>query len=436
MVIKMNYRKIAIFLASFVAFTFYGVEYWLGFYVSHTSLCYGIIGLLIVAMAALKNQKLSINRLNFVDALVVIVFLESLLWNNWDLAAGNTTKEFQFFWTIVLYVWMRNSENMDWMELFLKILKFVGIFYAVFTLMSYFSSDFYYAFIYPTISKSSPAVAARLVRLYSAGYMCGITAHYSTNGIYLGLGVIPFFIDCICSKSLYNSNRRKLNWIGFVIVLLSLFLTGKRAHLIFTLAALLIVVYMYNADKQFSRIFKIIGIIGLGALAIYFAAQFMPQVLNALNRIIETSKEGNFDMGRDELKAFAFLAFLQRPILGYGWSWFPNNNTISPGDYGHNVYYEILCETGVVGTAIIGLLFVVALIRGMRVLHILSVRKRKYPEFYRRVVCCAVAYEIFFLLYCSTGNPLYEYSCYLPYFLFIGMVEVINRKSKEISENE
>lgn len=133
---------------------------------------------------------------------------------------------------------------------------------------------------------------------------------------------------------------------------------------------------------------------------------------------------------------FAFLAFLRKPILGYGWSWFPNNNTISPGDYGHNVYYEILCETGAVGTAIISLLFIVTLIRGMRVLHILSVRKRKYPEFYRRVVCCAVAYEIFFLLYCSTGNPLYEYSCYLPYFLFIGMVEVINRKIKGLSENE
>lgn len=431
MIIKMNYRKIAIFLASFIAFTFYGVDFWFGFYVSHTSLCYGIVGMLIIMMAFVKNRKINVNEFSYMDLLVIMVFLISLLWNNWDVAAGNTTKEFQFFWTIVLYIWMRNSEELDWMEMFLKILKFVGIFYAVFTLLSYFSSDFYFAFIYPTISRASSQVAARLMRLYNSGYMCGITAHYSTNGIYLGLGVIPFFIDCMCSKSMFNKNERLLNWFGFVLVLLSLFLTGKRAHLIFTLAALLIVYYMYNADKQFSRWFKIIGIIGLGALAVYFAAQFMPQVLNALNRIIETSKEGNFDMGRDELKVFAFLAFLRKPLLGYGWSWFPNNNTISPGDYAHNVYYEILCETGVVGTVIIGLLFIATLIRAMKLLHKISIRKWVYPEFYRRMICCATAYEIFFLLYCSTGNPLYEYSCYLPYFIFIGMVEVINRRSKE-----
>ena len=419
---------LALAVASFTAFTFYGLDFWNPLYCSNPSRWFIGCSIVVVLLSLYSLLRNGIKNITCADVLVFVLLLISIFWNNDYLASGLITIELKLAWTVVLYFALRNTRYNSWMEFFIKILAVVGLVYSFFTIISYLSPDFYYSVIFEKIVSMLPDLSGRLKALYESGYMSGITAHYSTNGIYIGLGIIPYFVYFFCSKKLFSKAWHRVHLLLFAFVLLALLLTGKRAHVIFTIVALIIVLYLYNSDKKLSRIFKLIFIVGLAALAIYIVSMFIPEVMNVVNRFVQLSETTGIDNGREAMSEYALKAFAQNPLFGNGWLWFPIYNSVSPGDYAHNVYYELLCDVGIVGTAIILSLFVVMLIRAIRLLMKLSKHKELYPEQYRMIACCAVGYEIFFLLYCTTGNPLYEYSCYLPYFLFGCMVETLTLK--------
>lgn len=58
----------------------------------------------------------------------------------------------------------------------------------------------------------------------------GLTNHYSTNGIYLAIGLMMFSSSFLFEE---GKNRRKSK-IWLVLIVLALLLTGKRAHLLFS----------------------------------------------------------------------------------------------------------------------------------------------------------------------------------------------------------
>ncbi len=419
-----DFANIGLYIACFIAFTFYGVDYFIPGLASNMAVVYLLCGIAIAIFSILSITHNGGMHLKGFDIWTILILFFPLLWNNRELEIGAFTRASQYVWVLVLYIAFRSSKKEDWVEKFFRIIMFVGVFYAFFTVLSFISSDFFYSAIYPTLSSTSPVVARRLNNWYSLGYMTGITAHYSTNGIYIGLGVIPWFVISILERR-YTEKGRALTVITFLLILLALALTGKRAHLVFTLAALLIVMYFYYADQKYSRVIKILFYLGVAALVVYIVSLFIPQIMNAYNRIIEGIAENNLDNGRDELSAYAIVGFLSAPYFGHGWSWYSQNNIVSLGDHAHNTYYQLLCETGIAGFTLYVLFFGVTLIRTITLLVQICKNKKTYLPRDRAIVSSAVAYELFFLMYMVTGNPLYEFSCYLPLFLFIAAVESI-----------
>lgn len=431
MLIKVrSVTNVGLYIACFIAFTFYGVDYFIPGLTTNMTTVYMICGGIIVLCSLCRIFKSGFIRIGLWDIVSVLLLILPLLWNNRDLEVGGFRRPLQYLWVAALYLAFRSSKREDWIDKFFKIIMFVGIFYAFFTIISFISSDFYFNFLYPTLSSISTRVATRLANYYSLGYMTGITAHYSTNGIYIGLGIIPFFV-CVIMEKDYIKKGRLATFIAFILIFLALALTGKRAHLIFTIVALIIVMYFYYSDQKYSRAIKILFYLLVAALIVYIVSLFIPQVLNVYNRILEGLAENNIDNGRAELSEYALLAFSSAPIFGHGWSWFSQYNTISHGDHTHNTYYQLLCETGVIGFAFYIVFFVFMLIRAIVLLTKICRRKQNYQSRDRVVVSSAVAYEIFFLMYMVTGNPLYEFSCYMPLFLFVAAVETIRGRIKK-----
>lgn len=418
--------NLGMYIACFIAFTFYGVDYFIPGLADNTKV-YSLCGIIIISCSILSILKSGLKKIRLVDLMVFFLLILPLLWNNRDLGAREFTRPLQYLWIAFLYLAYRSSNMEDWIGKFLKIIMFVGVFYAFFTVMSFVSQDFYFNIIYPKLSTISVTEAARLTAYYESGYMSGITAHYSTNGIYIGLGIIPFFVCAVLEKAYFPKKHLPIVFV-FLLILLALALTGKRAHLIFTIIALIIVVYYYYSDQQYSRIIKIIFFMALSVVVAYIVSLFIPQVMNAYNRILQGLEENNLDNGRNVLSTYALLAFSSEKVLGHGWSWFSQYNIISPGDHAHNTYYQLLCETGIVGFALYFGFLVTMLIRAIKLLKRICKIKPNYRSQDRVIVCCAVAYELFFLMYMVTGNPLYEFSCYMPLFLFIGAVETVNSR--------
>lgn len=434
MVIKIkNIANLGLYIACFIAFTFYGVDYFIPGLTENTTTIYLVCGVAIILCSLCVLLKSGPKNIKQLDVVAFFLMILPLLWNNRNLEAGGYTRPLQYLWIAFLYLAYRSSAKEDWIDKFIRIIMFVGFFYAFFTILSFLSSDFYFGFIYPKLSVISAREATRLTNYYASGYMAGITAHYSTNGIYIGLGTIPFFVCAVLEKN-YLKKKRLAVFCAFLSILLALALTGKRAHLIFTLAALIIVMYFYYSDQKYSRVVKMLFYLILASVAIYIVSLFIPQIMNAYNRILQGIAENNLDNGRDALSAYALVASASAQVFGHGWSWFSQYNVVSPGDHAHNTYYQLLCETGVVGfTLYVGFL-VIILVRDIRFLIKICRRKQDYMARDRVVVCCAVAYEIFFMMYMVTGNPLYEFSCYMPLFLFIAAVETI--RHRVIKENK
>ncbi len=83
---------------------------------------------------------------------------------------------------------------------------------------------------------------------------------------------------------------------------------------------------------------------------------------------MEGSNEGMGDLdmeklgnGRVALWKLAVRGFLEKPVFGHGWRYFKQLAPLSGStnvSNAHNVYLQLLCETGVVGFAIVGTIFV------------------------------------------------------------------------------
>ena len=172
-----------------------------------------------------------------------------------------------------------------------KIWSFVGTLYALGTIWVYLMPSAYKNIIYPMYKN---IMVHDLWKFYQDGCISGITAHYTTNGIYLqvGAGVLA------CMIFLHEKNEKVswLRYLQFVIVMFALLITGKRAHLFFGVAAFLIVYYIYNVNKKWKRIVKIIFGILVAILILGILSQFVPQTMSAINRMIAGVESGDVSM--------------------------------------------------------------------------------------------------------------------------------------------
>ena len=83
----------------------------------------------------------------------------------------------------------------------------------------------------------------------------------------------------------------------------------------------------------------------------------------------------------------------------------------------HSVYIQLLCETGIAGLVPFLLSAVSSLIYGMRKYRKI-LKSGKYIQ-EKVIVELGIAIQIFFLAYCASGNPLYDYNFCITYFIGI-----------------
>lgn len=82
----------------------------------------------------------------------------------------------------------------------------------------------------------------------------GLTKHYSTNGMLLAVGTMIF-------GSYALTEKRRSDYLLFLISVAALLLSGKRAHTVFGLTALYLCYFAYNSNAKKSRLVKGIGVL-------------------------------------------------------------------------------------------------------------------------------------------------------------------------------
>ena len=305
---------------------------------------------------------------------------------------------------------MRNTTK--WWSGFCLIARVTTLAYAVITILSYISRPFFENIVLNVLD----IYRETLLSQYNSGWMPGATNHYSVNAIYITLGII-MYLPSVLERN--KRSKRQLRKIYFVLLiyLIALFMTGKRAHIIFSLISFYITYYFSTADKPRYRLIKIIGgLVGVSLLVIALA-NFVPFIATFIERFKYQLDIGDVSSGRGILIQYALNEFTTHKWVGIGWNEFENLYFSRYSVQGeilnvHNVYIQLLTEVGIIGFIVFLLFFFGNYYYSVKSL----VQKRKRSDTENEdILLISVFLQSFFLIYCMTGNPLYDMNIFFPY---------------------
>ncbi len=243
-----------------------------------------------------------------------------------------------------------------------------------------------------------------------SGFRAGFASHYSENAMFISLLIF------IIVSFLLNERKRYKKLIQIFFLVLSfgaLMLTTKRAHLLFVFFSIVFAYYILKPEKRSNRTFKIIIGSTIGFVALYICSFFVPVVADIFNRF-STIGEDTESMTRFSMWALALKNFKENPILGIGWNGYKYqffqylyNPKIRAERYAflnaHNVYLQLLSETGVIGFS----LFIGGAIKAF-IRTIMIFEFKDATQEIKSVLIFSIMMQAFFFMYSFTGNCLYD----------------------------
>lgn len=391
------------------------------------------IGLIPYLYTGIKKNHFFNKTMLLWVAFILLIILN----NNRDLQCG--TMFFTLRIIIAILCILFSNLGFDWLKKIPKYIVIIGFPNVFATLFFFVFRDSYsimykiYGF-YPTGTKHG-----------LAGYSAGIANHYSQNGTYISYVFITLAVMAMMER---EKRKKRLYILLTGISLFALLLTQKRGHLLFSAAALFGTFFIVSKGKVSSNAIKTVfaGTATLGMF--YLLSCYIEPIANLLARFSTAGTDAE-SLTRFAMWQLCFDKFKSNPLLGIGWAQFPEqyfHNLYVPWfdekyKYlnAHNVYLQILCETGLVGIILYLLILGTSLFTVVSTLRKIKKFDDYLPIEYRRTLVFSVAIQLFFIAYCMTGNGLYDYSFYF-YMISVTSGIAINKKisslvkeSKEVS---
>ena len=385
---------------------------------------YWIIAFLLGLYAVQRSGKMtiSVRQKNWIVIWLILLVI-MLVNNNGDLQNGTYTPivNFVMMAAFSLLIVMNDRFNEKYVFSAMMLLLFIqliaGYFFLIFP-------DKLLALQSVLVSSEQVWIDKFVLQVNSGAFM-GLVSHYSTSGMYMALGTV------ITGGFLLTGRARtgkfsKLMLVVFGVFFVALVLTQKRGHLLFGVVALLAMYLVgYVRGNMKKRLKQILAIIIIAAAAFIVAMQ-IPAFANTISRFavgsISSADLNDISSGRvDELWMPAWEEFKSHPLLGIGWRQFKYLHPMSNGVNNdcHNIYIQLLCETGIVGFAVFMIVMISTYVMGWKAL--IHEKKNVNSTCYDQLMF-AFGYQTFFLLYGLTGNPLYDMPCYFPYFISCALI--------------
>lgn len=313
-----------------------------------------------------------------------------------------------------------------WITIFFHLLFLCSLVYILSTIWLYFDHNSYFTYfahnLYPNEWRFSSWLAD--------GYTAGVTDHYSTNGMVLANAVIISF-----SYAFVDKRWRFVKWGIVFLALIALLLTGKRAHLLFGMVGIMgtVIVFIWNTKNRYLKYLLILFTTLISFVLLY---SFSPTFANYLNRFSNMGDDINIT-GRYVFWAAALSEFKRSPMLGIGWFGFRNivAPTVNYSGHCHNIYIQLLCETGLIGSLFFYSYFIISLLQAIKCVNYTS--KNRFVLSSKDILFSvfSLSYQIYFLLYGITGNPIFDAYNYPVYYLASGIsIHYFYNKNRNFSD--
>lgn len=193
----------------------------------------------------------------------------------------------------------------------------------------------------------------------------------------------------------------------FPPAIIALMLTQKRSFLF--IGIFLVLGFLLHGSKRLNLHKKIFLITLLGVLSIIVA--YYVETKFDISFLIDKIESGSTS-NRDVLWMKMFKIFENNPIIGCGLC----STDVILGMTGHNIYIQLLCENGIIGS----IFFYALLSYSLRL--VLKTRDNAEEAIFSKISI------LFILTYGFLGNPIYEIQTL--FILFVGMTILKKKKVK------
>lgn len=349
--------------------------------------------LLLLFFVCIIEQKVK-NHLGKYQLLLFMMLLPSL-YNNYYLRDGKYYLFAYYFISVVYFILLSYIKiNRDDIIFAINLFIVFSIVTSLVTWLSLVNPNFYISNIIPLFPKQNQLEIYR--NFYYLDNRAGLCTHYSRNAFFMVLGVI----GCIYH---YFKDYKKRYFFIILFLLASLFIVGKRGHLLFLIVSFVISYFIYNR-VSYKTFIKFIAISCVFLVFTFFIVKLNPDIGFVFQRFSDDTSDvsnGRYDMYGEIWKQFRGNGYF--PL---GWAEFASSTGyVHPGV--HNDYIQIFCETGFIGFIMIvgsNIMILVDAIKHSRLLNNSS-------------SLIILIYNLFFLTYSLTGLPHYDIETYMYYFL-------------------
>lgn len=355
-----------------------------------------ILGLFLCAICFTLYGRICINR----EIVLWLITLFPILFNSYSLRLREYS--YTIIWILLLGMMILAQNNVSWCKRNIMLLFGLCSIYAISTVMINLGV---------TVGFNQLATIFRGTIAQGTFKTAGLTSHYSHNGMYIAVG-------CIIASSLYleSFNRKKNNLIAVLIFFSALLLTQKRGPLVAVAIAVVITYFLSKRETMSQKVKRMFGFSIIILATLYIAYEAFPELFSVIDRF----STDNMLTNRTYLWDYAIEMFKSSPVFGHGWGSYSHTldlttNTFSISNQNaHNIYFQILAETGIVGLTCFLVPMIYTLFKSMDLLkNMPQNHEGRIPMF------ASVSMQIFFLIYGLTGNSLYDRQMYIPYMLAI-----------------
>lgn len=253
----------------------------------------------------------------------------------------------------------------------------------------------------------------------------GLLPHTGSAGGYIYTGAAAYIAHTVIRRKNIKSMRSLL---AIAILGLSALMIGKRGFILDTAVGFLFLkvirlrrkdLLAVNVKQQIRRLASVV-IAVLVCFVLYFSVSLVRESVDAMWARFQ-SEDGTYS-GRTDLYAYAFTLYRGHYLKGIGWGQYRKNTTgffgVANASYAvHNVYIQLLCETGILGLGTFLAAALTSLFYAVKKYRKLLLSEGQPTA--KAVLELGIFMQVFFLTYCMSGNCLYDYNFCITYFIGI-----------------
>lgn len=354
----------------------------------------------IIVFGWLCSPRFSLDNARPQNVLMLLILMIVFFNNNYNLKNGSL-EQLVFIYTFFIVSVFGAYSNI-WHKYLLRIYIFFSSIFLIMTYVEILNPVFFISTIMPKFYDAY-SIQEHL-RLLQSGYVSGISISSAINITVMMYGLAAFF-----ALWLNSSNHKKKLFFFIIIFLLTMFITGKRGPALFAVCSLVYTFFYSKAENGIKKTIQFILIVFLIVLTISIVGEFVPEVNNTVNRFINKSSGEDVSSGRDVIWEQALNLFYSSPIVGVGWDSLKYIIKINA----HNVYLQLLCEVGIFCATVFYAFFAISFYHVNAAIKRIRFEKKSIPP----ILNFSLIFQIYFLLYCLTGNPLYDAFALLGYLM-------------------